>query len=324
MRWLLVLVAWMLLTVPALAQDRVIRIWGTPAMLETAERWAKAFEESHPDVRFEFAMKGSDSAIHGLVGGVADLALMGRENDIVDDNGFFRPRQYPVTRIEIATGSVATPGKSDAVAVLVHPENPLTAITLEQLGQILDCGDQPRPISVWRDLGLGGPWAQSPIRVHSYDFATRTGVWIQDRVTGRDRRMCWDRITEYADQRRLDGTVEKAADRAGSGARDDRHALLIANPAQARNGMKLLAVSDGGAPVLPSAASVQARSYPLHRRAYAFYDRAPGKQMAPHLRAFLRFVLSDEGQGLLGPDTGYLPLERAVAETQLSALEPAP
>ena len=326
MRWLIaptaLFVAALALTPGmARAQDAVIRIWGHPAMLGVAEHWAEAHAKTHPGIRFEFAMKGSDSAIHVLVGGVADIALMGRANDVVDDNGFSRPKQYPVTRIEIATGSLSVPGKSEAIAVLVHADNPLASLTLDQLARVLDCGDQAQPIARWGDLGLTGDWADAPIRVHSYDFSTRTGIWLQDRFMAKDRRMCWDHITEYADQRRLDGTMAKAGDRAGQATRSDRYALVIANAAQAHGGLKLLALSDGGPPILPSRATVQARTYPLTRRAYAFIDRAPGKALAPHLRDFLRFVLSSEGQRLLDADAGYLPLDRATALSQLTLVE---
>lgn len=305
----------------AWGQDRVIRIWGTPAMLGVAERWAEAYRNEHPGIRFEFSMKGSDSAIHGLVGGVADIALMGRENDIVDDNGFARPKEYPVTRLEIATGSLMTSGKSDAIAVLVSEQNPLASLTLEQLARIIDCGDQVNGIATWGDLGLKGEWANKPVRIYSHDFGTRTGLWLQDRVTGKDRRMCWDRIVEYADKRRLDGTTAAAADRAGEGGRNDRYALVIANAAQAWGGLRLLALGSEQNAVLPTRESVRLRTYPLTRRAYAFVDSKPGVPLAPHLADFLRFSLSAEGQKLLEDDGGYLPLERDVASAQLAILE---
>lgn len=307
--------------VAAPAQEQVIRIWGTPAMRGIAERWAEAYQKRQPGIRFEWMMKGSDTAIHGLLGGAADIALMGRANDIVDDNGFSRPKEYHATRIEIATGAVAAPGKSDAIALLVHRDNPLQSLSMEQLARIVDCGDQPRPIATWGDLGLKGEWASRPIRVHAYDFSTRTGRWFQDRVTDKDRRMCWDRIVEYEDVRRLDGTIAGAADRAGEGGRRDRGALVIANGAQAWGGLRALALSDGGAAVLPTKATVADRSYPLARRAYAFVDRAPGKALAPHVKAFLQFALSPDGQALLEADHGYLPLDPRTAAAQGAILE---
>lgn len=314
-------IAALLLAAPPAAAEEPIRVWGTPAMLGLAERWAEIYSRDHPGVRFEFSMKGSDSAIHGLVGGVADIALLGRANDIVDDNGFSRPREYPVTRLEVATGSVAVPGKSEAIALLVHKDNPLASLTLDQLARIIDCGDQSRPISTWGDLGLKGEWAARPIHIHSYDFATRTGRWLQDRVAGKDRRMCWDRTREYADRRRLDGTVARAADRAGDGGRGAPSALVIANAAQAYGGLKLVALSDGAGAVRPTRETVAARTYPLTRRVYAFIDRAPGKPLAPHVEGFLQFVLSNEGQQLVGRDGGYLPLVPAIAAAQSAILE---
>lgn len=322
MRWLAAFALSLCLPATSLAHDSTIHIWGTPALLGVAQRWAEGFRREHPEVEFSFFMKGSDSAIHGLVGGVADIALMGRANDVVDDNGFRRPKQYPVTRIEVATGSVSTPGKSEAIAVLVHLDNPLVSLTVDQLAAVLDCGDQHEPIAVWGGLGLTGGWANAPIHVHSYDFATRTGRWIQDHVTHGDRRMCWQRITEYANQRRLDGTVAKAADRIGQGASGDRYVLVLANAAQVYRGLRLVPIiNEQGRAVVPDRSSVESRAYPFVRPVYAFLDRAPGTLMAPHIAAFMKFVLGAKGQALVDEDRGYLPLERSVADDQLRRLD---
>lgn len=321
MRMLPALLA-LLLPCAAQAHDAPIRIWGNPAMLGIAQRWAEVFRRMHPQARFEFAMKGSDSAIHGLTGGVADLAFMGRVNDAVDDNGFSRPMQYAVTRIEIANGSLSIPGKSDAIAVLVDEANPLQSLTLAQLTAILDCGGRVMPALTWGDLGLKGDWERMPISIRSYDFSTRSGVWLQNRAMRGDRRMCWDRIAEYGDARELDGTVTPAAVRVGASARGDRAVLAIANPAQAVDGLRLVPIADGNAPaVSPSTATVIARTYPLARRAYAFYARKPGTTLEPRVAAFLRFVLSVKGQALLADDRGYLPLAPADAAEQLAIVE---
>ena len=312
------------LAVPAAvaAQEPPIRIWARPPCLGVAQRWADAYAKTNPEAHFEFAMKGSDSAIHGLTGDVADIALMGRKNDIVDDFGFSRPKEYPATGIEIANGSLSTPGKSNAVAVLVPAANPINSLTREQLARIIDCGGEGAPISTWGDLGLTGSWATRPIHVYSYDFSMRTARWFQDEVTHGDRRMCWDRMSEYNDARRLDGTLVQAADRVGEGARSDPDALAIANPGQARNGLKLVALASGTGPAVPpTAETIVNRSYSLARRAYAFVDRKPGTALAPHVLAFLRFALSPAGQALLTKDEGYLPLDPVTARKQIAVLE---
>ena len=116
---------------------------------------------------------------------------------------------------------------------------------MAQLGAILDCGDDaPRPaVKRWGELGLRGKWADKPIHVYTYDMATRTGAFLQHVATADRRRMCWDRISEFADARRLDGTLETAAEQIGAAARADPYALAIANPKEAVEGLKLVALS---------------------------------------------------------------------------------
>jgi len=307
---------------PASAADAPIRIWGPAAMRGIAEHWADAYRQAHPEARFELTMRGSDTAIPGLYGGQADIALMGRRNDLVDDAGFSRPLGYNVTRIEIANGSRTVPGKSDAIAILVPSGNPLARISLVQLAAIMDCGGTAHPIRTWGELGLGGTWATRPIHVRSYDFASRTGAFFQHVVTKDGRRMCWDRITEYGDARAPDGTLRQAADRVGDAARTDPDTLAIANPAQAVDGLKLVALADAdGAAVLPDDATIIARRYPLARRAYAYLNRKPGAPRDARVTAFLAWVLSPEGQAQLAADKGYLPLDPVTAHTQRALVE---
>ena len=154
-------------------------------------------------------------------------------------------------------------------------------------------------------------------------MGSRTGAFVQHAATSERRRMCWDRITEFNDTRRLDGTLQTSADRIGAAARRDSYALAIANPAQSVDGLKLLAVSeDSGKPfILPSAASITDGTYPLARRTYAFIKHKHGSRMDPKVRSFLEFVLSSKGQSLLAIDRGYLPLDPISAAASRVALE---
>lgn len=309
----------------ASAQPQTIRIWGPPAMAGMVEHWTEAYRDKHPDIAFELVMRGSDTAVPGLYSARADIALMGRVNDEVDDNGFSRPMGYPLTRIAITSGSLTTPGKSDAVALLVPRANPVSGITLSNLGRILDCGaDAARtPIRKWGELGLKGRWADKPIHIYTYDMGSRTGAFVQQVATGDRRRMCWERITEFSDNRRLDGTLENSADRIGTAARRDPYALAIANPAQAVEGLRLVALSRGSDQpfILPIAATVTDGSYPLARRTYAFIRHKHGSPIEPKVRSFLEFVLSPVGQSLLAVDRGYLPLDPENAAASRATLE---
>src|SRR5258708_22327637 len=154
-----------------------VRIWGHPYMAGVAKRWSEGFARFHPGAKVEARLIGSDTAIPGLYSGNADIALMGRENDVTDDNGFSRPKQYKFTRLELMNGSLAVPDKSDALVVFVHKDNPTLRLTLAELDAIVGCERRRghAAILTWGDLGLGGEWADKPVHPHIYDAGTRTG-----------------------------------------------------------------------------------------------------------------------------------------------------
>src|SRR5258708_1890428 len=168
-----------------------VRIWGHPYMAGVAKRWSEGFARFHPGAKVEARLMGSDTAVPGLYSGNADIALMGRENNITDDNGFSRPKQYKFTRVELMNGSLDAPGKSDALAVFVHKDNPLARLSLAELDAIFGC-ERRRGGKVaerWGDVGVGGERAGRPIHLYIYDADTGTGRFFQDAVLEGSRKM---------------------------------------------------------------------------------------------------------------------------------------
>jgi phosphate transport system substrate-binding protein len=302
-----------------------LRIWGHPYMAGVTKNWAEGFTRFHPGVRFELKLMGSDTAVPGLYSGRADIALLGRENNITDDNGFSRPKQYKFTRLELMNGSLDAPGKSDALVVFVHRDNLVARLTLAQLDSIVSCERRRggAPIRTWGDLGLGGEWARQPIRVHLYDVGTGTGTYFQHVVMRDSRKMNWERVTEYTDRRNHDRSITRAGEQIVEAVQSDRYALGISGARFATDGVKAVALAeiDGGPYYVPSRETLIARAYPLGRSTYALVDIAPGHAMDPKVREFLSYVLSREGQADVARDGGYLPLSAAVLAVQREVLK---
>ena len=160
----------------------VIRSWGSNHMATLMKYWQQGFRKYQPNVSFVDTLKGTASAQFGLHVNVADLALSGRELFPYEYYGIYRRSQlYPV-EIEVATGSHRVRGKSTAIGVFVHKDNPLSKLTLQQLDGIY--GDQRTGgwqkiewvesaartakdnIRTWGQLGLTGEWADKPIHVY--------------------------------------------------------------------------------------------------------------------------------------------------------------
>ena len=61
-------------------------------------------------------------------------------------------------------------------------------------------------------------------------------------------------------------------------------------------------------------------TYALTRSITAYIDRAPGKSADPRVEAFLRYILSPEGQQAVIEDGGYTALPPALARTEAAKL----
>ncbi len=82
-----------------------------------------------------------------------------------------------------------------------------------------------------------------------------------------------------------------------------------------------MAAREGGPYIEHTIENVQNRTYPLFNEAYFYTSVKPGAQMDPMVKEFLRYVLSQEGQGEVQRDGKYLPLTAAVVREQLRKLD---
>jgi len=301
----------------------VLRIWGPKAMSAVVTRWAHGFHSRNPGVDVQVRLMGSDTAIPGLYSGLAQIALMGRRDDDTDDNGFSRPKGYSFKRLRVMAGSLDTEGESPALAILVSARNPLSRLTLAQLAAIAACGcsQASRGVGRWGQLGARGRWSHRPVHLYMSDTASGTGRYFLRVVLGGSRALDWDRVSEFSDRRRADGSVESAAAQTAAALRYDPYGIAVSTVQYRGSDLKTVALSAGpGSPyVLPDRASVISGAYPLARSAYAFVDRRPGHSLQPSVRAFLGYVLGAEGQSDITRLHGYLPLDpRAAAKVRAS------
>lgn len=317
---------------PSVHVEGAIRVCGSEHMAGLMRNWEAGFRKYHPDVVFEKILKGTASAQFGLQVNAADIALSGREIFPYEYYGIYRRSQlYPV-EIEVATGAFDVRGKSNAIGVFVHPDNPLKGLTLAQLDAIY--GDQrtggwqkiewvtaaargpEKNIRTWGELGLTGEWADKPIHVYGPPGLYPGGVsYFQTRVMGGAD--TWNEsLVEFDDR--------VAMLRALAG---DRYGIAYAGLAYRTSAVKPLALAEraGASYVLPTRETVADRTYPLARSAYLYFapdtptgDRAPPD---PKVREFLRYVLSRQGQEAVAREGDHLPLTPALLAAQLRKLD---
>ena len=304
----------------------VVRLWGDRFMSALAREWVEGFHAANPAWSVEPTLLGDGTAMPALYTGFADVALFGRDLITTDVDGFAHVLKYPHVAIEIGTGSLDEPGKSPALVIFVHRDNPLAALTLAQLDAIFGAERRrgaPAAIRTWGDLGLSGEWRDQPIQLYGDETHSGTSLFFQRVVMKGSRKFNWERFTEFRNLRRPDGTTNYAAEQSLAAVRADRFGLAIANLHFADAAVKplALAAADSGPFVAPTRETCIARTYPLARPLLACVNQRPGEPLDPKVRDFLRYVLSPAGQRDFGREGFFLPLTESLAREQWKKIE---
>ena len=303
-----------------------LHLWGDRHMAGLAQAWADGYHTLHPEINFQLKLLGNGTAMPALYLGQADIALFGRDLIVTDNDGFAHVLKYTPLRIELGTGSLATPGNATALVLLVHRDNPLAQLSLDQVDAIFSSQRRrgaPAAIRTWGDLGLTGEWAGQPIHLYADDTQSMTALFFQRMALGDSRRMNWEHFTEFQDVRQPDGTVVTAAQQSAAALRSDRYGLAVSNLHWLTPEVKPLAMAEreGDPFVLPTAETLISRRYPLARPIFACVNQRLGRPLDPKVRDFLRYAAGAPGQEVLIRQGDYLPLSPAAAGLQLGKLK---
>lgn len=280
-----------------------IRSVGSDGMKSLIESWMCRLAILQPGVargeRWEHL--GTLNGFHALLVGETDIAPMGRElwpQELEQWRATFGEGE-PL-EIAVARGGFNTPQRTTAQVIFVHPDNPLTDISLDQLRAILE---KNPTITRWGQLGLKGAWENKPIQVRTPPLSAPNAMSVQIRVLQGGP---WNGSATPA-------PIAETAQAILA----DPGAIGFGGMEEGAPGLKALALSDGrGQPVAPTSAHAADGRYPLTR--YMYIRLHPGK-ISPQVRALLRFILSRDGQERVRY-SGYFPLTAAEAERELAKL----
>jgi len=111
---------------------------GSDTLVNLALAWAEAYMQLNPEVRISVTGGGSGTGIAAMINGTVHIANASREMkseeiEAARANGI-EPIEFTVAR--------------DAIAVIVHPDNPVQQLTLQQISDIYT-----GKITNWRELG---------------------------------------------------------------------------------------------------------------------------------------------------------------------------
>lgn len=253
---------------------------GSDTMVNLALAWAEEYMKLHPDVRLSVTGGGSGTGIAAMINGTVDIANASREMkpeelDAAKKNGH-DPKEFVVAR--------------DAIAVVVHPSNPVNGLTLSQLSDIYTGS-----ITNWREVG----GVDRPIVLLSRESNSGTYVYFLEKV-----------IRQGDAKSKLlfspETLLMPSSEGISTEIRQNPNAIGYDGLGYVTSDQKVLGVARDGtsAFVLPSVDTVNAGTYPISRPLYMYTAGEP----AGNIKAYLDWVLG-EGQALI-PQLGFVPLHK--------------
>jgi phosphate transport system substrate-binding protein len=265
--------------------------------------WAEEFRAKYPNVNIQVEGKGSSTAPPALIQGTAQLGPMSRKMKDSEIEKFEERYGFKPTAIGVAL---------DSLGVFLNKDNPIDALSLQQLDAIFSKnrkGGAPEDITVWGQLGLKGEYAMMPISIYGRNSASGTYGYFKKHALFKG---------DYKD------TVKEQPGSASvvQSVTEDKGGIGYSGIGYKTSGVKAIALSkkDGDTAYEPTYENVLNGKYPLGRMLYIYVVKKPNEPLPKLVEEFLRFVLSKEGQKIVVKD-GYLPLPAKVAEQQLEMLK---
>jgi phosphate transport system substrate-binding protein len=257
------------LTLSAKAADKALQIEGSTTVGPIADAFTEAFNKTYPDIKITVTKNGSGNGAAALVDKRCDIAMMSR---------FMKQEEF-TSAVDKGVMPVAHTIAMDGICVIVHPSNPVTELSIQQLHDIFI-----GKIKNWKELG----GADMPIVAVSRDTSSGTYETFDHFVM---KKVKMDAGVEYVSSNPQVHTRIKTTPGAigyvGIGFLDTEIKGLIINS------------------VMPSKETVANGTYPLSRPLFLFTNGYP--ELGSLSYNFCTFYLTEKGQEIIEAK-GFVPV----------------
>lgn len=279
---LLVIVSLLILSCSKEDSVFIIQNKGSDTLVNLAQAWAEEYKKINPKVALAVSGGGSGTGIAALINGTVDIANSSRA--IKDEEKKKAHENSGKTVKEYIVGM-------DALAVFVHPKNPLEGLTIEEIACIYGEGGTCIYWSDVRGSIVPGCKDNKIIRV-SRQSNSGTYQYFREAILGKKRDLKLGSMDLNGSRESID-LVEKTPCAIGYSG------MGYLNPR-----VKSLCVKKGNnAPcILPTVETAMDKSYPISRELYMYTSGEPSNEV----REYLEWTQSQAARKIT-IKAGYVP-----------------
>ena len=257
-----------------------IQIKGSDTMVNLGQAWAEEFSKANPGVNAAVTGGGSGTGIAAMIAGTTDIAISSRTMKEKEIN---KAKQNGIEPVEIKSAL-------DGLAVVAHPSNPVSQLTIDQLSDIFT-----GKIKNWKEVGGNN----LQIVILSREINSGTHVYFKEHVL---RKSDEKSVEEFSPMALLMSSSQAIAEEVSQ----NPNAIGYYGMGYISQKQKVIFVAkDANSPYVgPVMENVQDNSYPISRPLLLYTKGQP----QGIVKAFVDFALSAEGQEIV-KKTDFVPVK---------------
>ncbi|MGB3621893.1 MAG: phosphate ABC transporter substrate-binding protein PstS family protein [Ketobacter sp.] len=274
---------------------------GSDTLANLMTFWAEEFKKQYPNVAVQIQAAGSSTAPPALTEGTSNLGPMSRKMKDKEIEAFEKKFGYKPTAIPVAI---------DALAVFVNKDNPIKGMSIEQVDAVFSstrtCGGN-KDFKTWSDLGLTGDWGKRDIQLYGRNSVSGTYGYFKDEA------LCKGDFKSTVNEQPGSASVVQSVATSLNG-------IGYSGIGYKTSSVRALPLSKKGDKYVEATNEAALDgSYPLSRALYVYVNKAPGKELSPLEREFIKLVMSKQGQQIVVKD-GYIPMPASLVAKTMSKL----
>lgn len=264
----------------ASAKENSIQIKGSDTMVNLGQAWAEAFSKKNPGVNVAVTGGGSGTGIAALITGTADIAECSRT---MKEKEIEKAKQNGITPVEFTVAL-------DGLAVVVHPDNSVSKLTIDELSDIFT-----GRVTNWKQLG----GKSLSIVILSREVNSGTHVYFKEHVLRKGNEKSRE---EFSPMALLMPSSQAIADEVSQ----NPNAIGYYGMGYISSAQKVIAVAkDKNSPYIePTLENVKNGKYPISRPLLMYTKGEPEGTV----KEFIDFALSPDGQETV-VKTDFVPIK---------------